>query len=222
MGMDGASLPHSDRLLSPFDLDDSPKMPKQTLTIIISSQDKGPAPSEGTEADRLRRLEKLYERTGLVRSVEAVMVMHRRDSLQLILLQDGDGVLRLPGGYIRSDEDEVEGLLKKLDEQLSQPDDEGEYSEDADFWEVDECIARWWRPNFEPFMYPFKPAHVTKPKEVKKLFAVQMPETKMISIPQGWKLRAVPFYDLWTYEEKYGPIFSAIPAVLSGFELKLA
>ena len=63
-------------------------------------------------------------------------------------------------------------------------------------WEIGDCLAQWWRPNFETFMvrlfdkhvqtiaadprmtpqYPFVPAHITKPKECKKLFLVQMPE----------------------------------------------
>ena len=72
-------------------------------------------------------------------------------------------------------------------------------------WEIGDCLAQWWRPNFETFMvchvyfhpcqhsthcktcitslvstfyaqYPFIPAHITKPKECKKLFLVQMPE----------------------------------------------
>jgi cleavage and polyadenylation specificity factor subunit 5 len=61
-------------------------------------------------------------------------------------------------------------------------------------WEIGDCLAQWWRPNFETFMvhfspvlffvldssilmqYPFIPAHITKPKECKKLFVVQMPE----------------------------------------------
>ena len=62
-------------------------------------------------------------------------------------------------------------------------------------WEISECLAQWWRPNFEQFMvrddgpfalpalmyhhlaqYPYFPAHVTKPKECKSLYAVQLPE----------------------------------------------
>ena len=43
-------------------------------------------------------------------------------------------------------------------------------------WMVGDCLAQWWRPNFETFMYPFVPAHVTRPKECKKLYYIQLPE----------------------------------------------
>ncbi len=42
-------------------------------------------------------------------------------------------------------------------------------------WEIGDTLAQWWRPNFETFMYPFIPAHVTRPKECKKLYFIQLP-----------------------------------------------
>lgn len=99
-------------------------------------------------------------------------------------------------------EDEVDGLKRRLDERLAPPTDSRQFNAshgvDND-WEIGDCLAQWWRPNFETFMvrindsvayvkihelivltacmqYPFIPAHITKPKECKKLFLVQMPE----------------------------------------------
>ena len=46
-------------------------------------------------------------------------------------------------------------------------------------WEIGDTLAQWWRPNFETFMYPFLPAHVTRPKECKKLFFVKLPKSSM-------------------------------------------
>lgn len=46
-----------------------------------------------------------------------------------------------------------------------------------DEWEIGDTLAQWWRPNFETFMYPFIPAHVTRPKECKKLYFIQLPRT---------------------------------------------
>lgn len=43
-------------------------------------------------------------------------------------------------------------------------------------WEIGDTIAQWWRPNFETFMYPFLPGHVTRPKECKKLYFIQLPK----------------------------------------------
>lgn len=42
-------------------------------------------------------------------------------------------------------------------------------------WAVGDTLAQWWRPNFETFMYPFLPAHVTRPKECKKLYLIHLP-----------------------------------------------
>ena len=42
-------------------------------------------------------------------------------------------------------------------------------------FQVDDTIANWWRPNFEPPQYPYLPAHITKPKEHKQMFLVQLP-----------------------------------------------
>jgi cleavage and polyadenylation specificity factor subunit 5 len=43
-------------------------------------------------------------------------------------------------------------------------------------WSVEECVATWWRPNFDPPRYPYIPAHVTKPKEQTRLYLVELPE----------------------------------------------
>ena len=126
-------------------------------------------------------------------------------------------LLRRPGDYLKPGEDEIEGLKKRLDDRLAPPTDSRQFNSshgmDND-WEIGDCLAQWWRPNFETFMvrtlflfivtaahvhtnahstandiglalhvlwilcvqYPFVPAHITKPKECKKLFLVQMPE----------------------------------------------
>ena len=35
--------------------------------------------------------------------------------------------------------------------------------------QVGECVAIWWRPNFETIMYPYCPPHITKPKVTRVL-----------------------------------------------------
>lgn len=32
--------------------------------------------------------------------------------------------------------------------------------------QIGECVAIWWRPNFETIMYPYCPPHITKPKVI--------------------------------------------------------
>lgn len=43
-------------------------------------------------------------------------------------------------------------------------------------WMIEDTVGNWWRPNFEPPIYPYVPPHITKPKEQKRLFLVQLPE----------------------------------------------
>lgn len=78
-----------------------------------------------------------------------------------------------------------------------------------------------WAANFETFMYPYVPAHITKPKESKKMFLVQMPPrsqsrpvasffpvlslrsclsdlvAEVLSIPKNMKILAVPVFELY-------------------------
>lgn len=72
--------------------------------------------------------------------------------------------------------------------------------------------------------YPFVPAHITKPKECKKLFLVQMPErsmwcilssvecisndfshrfTEVLAVPKNMKLLAIPLFELYDNAARY-------------------
>jgi cleavage and polyadenylation specificity factor subunit 5 len=42
--------------------------------------------------------------------------------------------------------------------------------------QVGECVANWWRPDFEAELYPYVPPHITRPKESKRVFVVHLPE----------------------------------------------
>ena len=49
----------------------------------------------------------------------------------------------------------------------------------AFFLQIGECVATWWRPNFETIMYPYCPPHISKPK-VKNQIMYDM----LIGVPQ--------------------------------------
>ena len=87
-----------------------------------------------------------------------------------------------PGDYLQPEDDEVEGFKTRLNERLApvgtQFSGEGVNEE----WEIGDTLAQWWRPNFETFMYPFLPAHVTRPKECKKLYFIQLPRSSRFII----------------------------------------
>jgi cleavage and polyadenylation specificity factor subunit 5 len=107
---------------------------------------------------------------------------------------------------------EIEGLKRKLTSKLAptassiQPD-----------WQIGECAAMWWRPNFETLLYPYSPPHITKPKECKKLFVVPLSEKQYFAVPKNLKLLAVPLFELYDNVQRYGPVISAIPQQLSKF-----
>jgi len=70
---------------------------------------------------------------------------------------------------------------------------------------------------FETFMYPFLPGHVSRPKELKKLYLIQAAATKVLSVPKNMKLLAVPLFELYDNTARYGPQLSAIPHLLSRY-----
>ncbi|XP_028106831.1 pre-mRNA cleavage factor Im 25 kDa subunit 2-like [Camellia sinensis] len=110
----------------------------------------------------------------------------------ILLLQIGNTFCKLPGGRLKPGENEIEGLKRKLSSKLGanspslQPN-----------WQIGECVAIWWRPNFETIMYPYCPPHITKPKECKKLFLVHLSEREYFAVPKNLKLLAVPLFELY-------------------------
>jgi cleavage and polyadenylation specificity factor subunit 5 len=86
-------------------------------------------------------------------------------------------------------------------------------------------------------MYPFIPAHVTRPKECKKLYFIQLPRSstlntpnlikpftdniaEVLSVPKNMKLLAVPLFELYDNTARYGPQLSAIPHLLSRYNFE--
>lgn len=176
---------------------------------------------------RLQRLQNNYEDFGMRRTVEGVLLVHDHGHPHVLMLQIANAFFKLPGDYLKPGEDEVDGLKKRLDDRLAPPTDSRQFNAshgvDND-WEIGDCLAQWWRPNFETFMvrlhlcicpyklrfvtravftrvstlrshqmqYPFIPAHITKPKECKKLFLVQMPERSTYRLFEMFRLDPYP------------------------------
>lgn len=82
-----------------------------------------------------------------------------------------------PGDYLRAEDDEIEGFKARLNERLAPVGTQFTGEGVNDEWQIADTLAQWWRPNFETFMYPFIPAHVTRPKECKKLYFIQLPRS---------------------------------------------
>ncbi|CAH7671703.1 cleavage and polyadenylation specificity factor subunit 5 [Phakopsora pachyrhizi] len=170
---------------------------------------------------RLQRLQNNYEDFGMRRTVEGILVVHEHGHPHVLMLQIANAFFKLPGDYLRPGEDDIEGLKERLDERLAPP--SGQFgagttsAQGQKDWEIGDCLSQWWRPNYESFMYPYVPAHITKPKECKMLYLVQLPEKKVLSVPKNMKLLAIPLFELYDNPQRYGPQLAAIPHVLSRF-----
>ncbi|KAM0821720.1 hypothetical protein ACQ4PT_072001 [Festuca glaucescens] len=157
-----------------------------------------------------------YMKEGMRTSVEAILLVQEHNHPHILLLQIGNTFCKLPGGRLKPGENEIEGLKRKLSSKLA--------VNSPTFppnWQVGECVAVWWRPNFETVMYPYCPPHIAKPKECKKLFIVHLTEKEYFAVPRNLKLLAVPLFELYDNVQRYGPVISTIPQQLSKFQFNM-
>ncbi|WWC90575.1 uncharacterized protein L201_005511 [Kwoniella dendrophila CBS 6074] len=82
-------------------------------------------------------------------------------------------------------------------------------------WKCGDLLCTWYRPNYDTFLYPYVPAHISQPKECKKLYIVELPPNKTFAVPVNMKLHAIPVYEFYDNAARYGPQFAGIPYVLS-------
>lgn len=161
---------------------------------------------------RFRRMREEFEKYGMRRSAEGVLLVHEHGLPHVLLLQLGTTFFKLPGGELDPGEDEIEGLKRLMTEILGRQD--GVQQTD---WIIEDTVGNWWRPNFEPPQYPYVPPHITKPKEHRKLYMVQLPEKALFAVPKNYKLVAAPLFELYDNAQGYGPIISSLPQALSRF-----
>lgn len=174
----------------------------------VSGQDARGVDAKEIAAHR----EKRFLERGMRRSVAAVLLVHTHKFPHLLLLQSQltEGYF-LPGGRLRPGECEENGLRRKLTAKLSpvghdvaQPD-----------WDIGDLLANWWDIDFSRRMYPYIPAHVTKPKEQLVLYSVTLPEKFTFAVPKNLQLVAVPLFELHDNAANYGTVIAAIPSLLS-------
>ncbi|CAH1116083.1 unnamed protein product [Phaedon cochleariae] len=161
---------------------------------------------------RFQRMRDEFEKIGMRRSVEGILLVHEHGLPHVLLLQLGTTFFKLPGGELNPGEDEVDGLKRLLTETLGRLDG---VKQD---WVVEDIIGNWWRPNFEPPQYPYIPSHITKPKEHKRLFLVQLQEKALFAVPKNYKLVAAPLFELYDNAQGYGPIISSLAQALCRFQ----
>ncbi|QIX02437.1 hypothetical protein AMS68_007954 [Peltaster fructicola] len=165
---------------------------------------------------RLKRLEEYYEQHGMRRTCEGILICHEHNHPHVLMLQIANAFFKLPGDYLAHDVEEIEGFKTRLNERLA-PVGSLSANTDPQDWNIHSTLAQWYRPNFETFMYPYLPPHCTRPKECKKLYLIQLPRSRVLSVPKNMKLLAVPLFELYDNPNRYGPQLSAIPHYMSRF-----
>jgi len=166
-------------------------------------------------ADRFARLKKEFNQNGTRRSVEGVFIVHDKGLPHVLLLQLSSSFFKLPGGEIMPGEDEVSGLRRVLNETLGM-----ERTVQVD-WEIEpSTLGTWYRPSFEPCLFPYTPSHVKTPKERRQIFLVRLRANQQFDVPKNYKLVAAPLFEIYDNRSGYGPVISSLPAQLSRFDFK--
>ena len=168
---------------------------------------------------RFARLREDFQKNGMRRSADAVLLVHEHNLPHILLLQLGQSYFKLPGGEVMPDEDWIDGLKRLLNEHLGKVDGTTTGGNEAPLsdWVIEDTVAQWWRSQFDPPQYPYVPAHVTKPKEHRRLFLVQLPERALFAVPRNYRLVAAPLFELFDNSEGYGQVIASLPQCLSRF-----
>lgn len=69
-----------------------------------------------------------------------------------------------PGDYLRPEEDERQGMKDRMDEKLAPAGFMGHQTNTDEGFDIGDCLAQWYRPNFETFMVCksyFQPRNLT-------------------------------------------------------------
>ncbi|WPT15466.1 Pre-mRNA cleavage factor Im 25 kDa subunit 2 [Picochlorum sp. SENEW3] len=172
---------------------------------------------DNSVASRLERLKDKYGKEGVRHSVDAVVLVYEHGHPHVLLFQVGTSYFKLPGGRLRPGEGDVEGLIRKLDTNLGP-----EAAHLKTDWKIGECVGTYYRPNFENIMYPYVPPHIERPKEIRNLYMVPLPEKCYFSVPKNYKLIAVPLFEIYDHIQRYGPVIASLPQMLSRFRFNLS
>lgn len=89
-------------------------------------------------------------------------------------------------------------------------------------WQVGERLGIWTRGQFDSREYPYCPTHITRPKEERRLYLVPLPSKCFFAVPKHLKLLAVPLYELYDNQQRYGPVIASIPMLLSRYQISYA
>lgn len=112
-----------------------------------------------------------YEKHGMRRTVEGLLIVHEHGHPHVLLLQVANSFFKLPGDYLRPGEGEIDGLKRRMHERLgpeplsttttttgsdvtmaATTTTNGWEQRNLDDWEIAHAVGQFYRPNFEGFM----------------------------------------------------------------------
>ena len=78
-------------------------------------------------------------------------------------------------------------------------------------WEIEQStLGTWFRPSFEPCLFPYIPSHVKTPKERRQVFlgkifkisfsfkvSVRLRANQQFDVPKNYKLVAAPLFEIY-------------------------
>ena len=125
-----------------------------------------PASVAKTAKEEENELRERYAAEGQQRHVTALLVTHHRDHPHVLLREDKDGGWGMIGGKLVAGETDEAGVLRILRKQVSATEVN---SLKVIQWDIVDLAAQWWRPSFNPYVYPYIPAHISNAKESIKI-----------------------------------------------------
>jgi cleavage and polyadenylation specificity factor subunit 5 len=190
---------------------------------IVAATDPCRKHQDTSMAKKLERMKKRFDECGTIHSVEAVILTHSHHHPHIVLLEvdyGGHKVFRLPGGKCPRDaettgESEVESLKRKLRKKLFSSVPEGEPLP----FRIGELLSTWTRPNFETLLYPYRPPHVTREKEVRSIYLVHLDPDVTFTVPSHLRVVIAPLFDLHDNAARYGHVVAGVPHALSRVQI---
>jgi cleavage and polyadenylation specificity factor subunit 5 len=156
-----------------------------------------------------------WVREGMRRTVKAILIVHSNGVPHFLIFQQKtpSGVVSfLHGGKLQESESERDGLARILRSFIMKS-----KSGDSCEWKVGELISKLWRPDFDDRLYPYIPAHVTRPKEEISFFQVILPPRCVFALREGVSITAVPVHDILKNPTALPATISCLPSLVSRF-----
>ena len=80
---------------------------------------------------------------------------------------------------------------------------------------IGELLSEWVRPNYDKLMFPYRPPHIQREKEVRSVYLVHLEPEAILTVPGNWKAIAVPLFELYDNAAHYGGILASVPQMVS-------